>query len=202
MVIIGLTGGIGSGKSAASAAFAECGIDIVDADVVARQVVQPGSEALAKISAHFGASIIRANGSLDRAALREKIFANHDAKAWLNNLLHPLIRAQIIQQLQAAKSPYVVLVAPLLFENGLDALCQATVLIDVPETLQISRTQKRDGVSSEQVRAIMASQWSRQEKQAAATYIIDNSGTVADLKRHVESLHRQLFELATTKTSQ
>ena len=135
--ILGLTGGIGSGKSAVSAMFEKLGITVVDADIVAREVVEPGSVGLKKIVEHFGKTILTSEGVLDRAKLRGIIFDNETKKAWLNALLHPLIRESMLKQLQQATSDYVILVAPLLFENGLEKLCNHTLLIDVPVTTQL-----------------------------------------------------------------
>ena len=136
--ILGLTGGIGSGKSAVSAMFEELGIQVVDADIVAREVVEPGSVGLTKITAHFGR--YSHHGTLDRAKLRAIIFADESQKQWLNNLLHPLIKRINAEAIKQATSNYVILVAPLLFENGLEKLCNHTLLIDVPVDVQITRT--------------------------------------------------------------
>ena len=138
MLIIGLTGGIGSGKSAASALFEGFGVHVVDADVVAREVVEPGMPALERITTHFGQNILEADGSLNRSRLREIIFADSEAKKWLEELLHPIIRNEIIKQLQQARSPYAILVSPLLFETDQHKLCTRSLLIDAPERLQKS----------------------------------------------------------------
>lgn len=153
--ILGLTGGIGSGKSAVSAMFEKLGITVVDADIVAREVVEPGSVGLKKIVEHFGKTILTSEGVLDRAKLRGIIFDNETEKAWLNALLHPLIRESMLKQLQQATSDYVILVAPLLFENGLEKLCNHTLLIDVPVTTQITRTSARDNVSEAQAKKLL-----------------------------------------------
>ena len=173
--VLGLTGGIGSGKSAVSAIFEELGIQVVDADIVAREVVEPGSVGLTKITAHFGDEILTNNGTLDRAKLRAIIFADESQKQWLNNLLHPLIRGSMLSQLKQATSNYVILVAPLLFENGLEKYCNHTLLIDVPVDVQITRTTARDNVSVELAKQIIASQMSRADKQQKAADILDNT---------------------------
>ena len=196
MWVLGLTGGIGSGKTAASDFFAEQGVTVVDADVVAREVVLPGSPALAEIVEHFGNDVLHADGSLNRASLRQRIFANSSDRDWLNQLLHPAIRERLLQQLQAATSRYVILVAPLLFENGLDAYCQRTLVIDVDEQTQIQRTQQRDQVEAKQVESIMAAQWSRQQRSAAADDVVDNNGSLAQLIAQLKPLHESYLTIA------
>lgn len=193
--LVGLTGGIGSGKSAAQRFFEELGVGCVDADVVAREVVMPGEPALVAIAEHFGADVLDNQGALNRALLRQRIFSDAEAKAWLEGLLHPLIRQRMMAQLDALSGPYRMLVAPLLFENGLDALCDASVLVDVPEALQVERVMARDGVDAEQARAIMASQMARAEKLARAGYVLDNSGSLEGLREQVFELHGVLVGL-------
>lgn len=189
--ILGLTGGIGSGKSAVSAMFEKLGITVVDADIVAREVVEPGSVGLKKIVEHFGKTILTSEGVLDRAKLRDIIFDNETEKAWLNALLHPLIRESMLKQLQQATSDYVILVAPLLFENGLEKLCNHTLLIDVPVTTQITRTSARDNVSEAQAKKIIASQMSRADKQLKADDILDNDRALSEVAIDVKKLHQK-----------
>ncbi|WP_289097391.1 dephospho-CoA kinase [uncultured Pseudoalteromonas sp.] len=189
--VLGLTGGIGSGKSAVSAMFEELGIQVVDADIVAREVVEPGSVGLTKITAHFGDEILTDNGTLDRAKLRAIIFADESQKQWLNNLLHPLIRESMLSQLKQATSNYVILVAPLLFENGLEKYCNHTLLIDVPVDVQITRTTARDNVSVELAKQIIASQMSRADKQQKAADILDNNRPLEEVKTNVQKLHEK-----------
>lgn len=189
--VLGLTGGIGSGKSAVSAIFEELGIQVVDADIVAREVVEPGSVGLTKITAHFGDEILTNNGTLDRAKLRAIIFADESQKQWLNNLLHPLIRESMLSQLKQATSNYVILVAPLLFENGLEKYCNHTLLIDVPVDVQITRTTARDNVSVELAKQIIASQMSRADKQQKAADILDNNRPLEKVKMDVQRLHEK-----------
>ncbi|MCQ8883289.1 dephospho-CoA kinase [Pseudoalteromonas shioyasakiensis] len=189
--VLGLTGGIGSGKSAVSAMFEELGIQVVDADIVAREVVEPGSIGLKKITEHFGNEILTSEGTLDRAKLRTIIFANESEKQWLNSLLHPLIRESMITQLKQATSQYVILVAPLLFENGLEKYCDHTLLIDVPVEVQITRTTARDNVSTELAKQIIASQMSRADKQKKATDILDNNRPLEEVKIDVLKLHKK-----------
>jgi len=188
-MIVGLTGGIGSGKSAASRAFESLGIGCVDADLVAREVVAADSAALNSIADRFGPGILTAEGQLNRALLRERIFTSATDKTWLETLLHPLIREKMLGQLARQPSPYSVLIAPLLFENDLDALCDETVLIDVPEPVQRERVMERDGATREQVQRIIDSQMSRAEKQSRATHCIDNTGTLEALEAEVLALH-------------
>lgn len=195
--IVGLTGGIGCGKTTIANIFAEHNITIVDADIVARDVVTVGSPALAYISKHFGANFIQADGQLDRALLRKQIFSNDADKLWLNNLLHPLIREQLIAQMKAAKSTYCILVAPLLIENNLTMLVNRVLVIDVSETTQINRTTSRDNNSVEQVKAIIASQASRKVKQDHADDLLNNDhSTLEELKDAVEKLHQDYLTLA------
>ena len=189
--VLGLTGGIGSGKSAVSAMFEEFGIQVVDADIVAREVVEPGSLGLKKITEHFGDEILTSNGTLDRAKLRAIIFADESQKQWLNNLLHPLIRETMLSQLKLATSNYVILVAPLLFENGLEKYCNHTLLIDVPVVVQITRTTARDNVSVELAKQIIASQMSRSDKQQKAADILDNNRPLIEVKADVQKLHKK-----------
>jgi len=195
--IVGLTGGIGSGKTTISNLFAEHNIIIVDADIVARDVVATGSHALAKISQHFGKHFIQADGKLNRALLRKQIFSNDTDKLWLNNLLHPLIGKQLIAQMQAASSEYCLLVAPLLIENNLIKFVNRVLVIDVCETTQINRTTKRDNNSVEQVQAIISSQASRKVKQEHADDLLNNdSSSLETLKDTVAKLHQQYLTLA------
>jgi dephospho-CoA kinase len=175
--IVGLTGGISSGKTTIANMFADLGIDIIDADLIAREVVQPDSKALVAIAQHFGNDYITQNGELNRTLLRTTIFRHNDEKLWLTNLLHPLIRQNILSALAASHSAYCILVAPLLLENRLDKLVNTVLVIDTSEALQVSRTLSRDKSSKEEVQAIINSQISRAERIAAADYIIDNSNT-------------------------
>lgn len=197
--IVGLTGGIGSGKTTVANQFAALGIQLVDADVVAREVVAPGTAALEQISQHFGTAILLADGSLNRSLLREKVFSNPSEKQWLNQLLHPLIRQQILQQLAAATSVYVLLVAPLLLENGLQPLVDQLLVVDVSAHTQLQRTTQRDKVPASQVEAIMASQCSREQRRAAATQLLDNDLPVESLPARVAALHQLYSGLAAEK---
>jgi dephospho-CoA kinase len=194
--VLGLTGGIGCGKTAVSDMLAELGITIVDADIVARQVVEPGSEGLNAIVKHFGSDILDEHGALNRSELRARIFSNPEQKTWLNALLHPLIRTQLIIDLKNAQSDYVVLVAPLLFENELDRYCNRTLLIDVPVEIQITRTTKRDNISSEQAKQIIDAQMSREHKQQKADDILNNNRDLNDVKQDLLKLHNYYLQQA------
>lgn len=198
MFIVGLTGGIGSGKSTVAQYFIELGITCIDADLTAREVVQPGKPALDAISQHFGEAILLADGSLDRRKLREKIFTNPSDREWLNELLHPLIRQRMLQQCQQADSPYCILMVPLLFENNLQSLVQRTLVIDIDEATQIRRTMQRDKTTKEQVKAIIATQCSRQQRLALADDVIINTDEVTPAQRQdrVRSLHQTYLLLA------
>lgn len=197
MFVVGLTGGIGSGKSAASRRFEQLGITAVDADVISREVVAPGSEALQAIEQRHGKAILLDDGSLDRAALRQKIFSSPEEKAWLEGLLHPLIVNETLRQLEAADSPYVLFVSPLLVESGQKVLCQRLLVIDVPEDLQIERTIHRDNNPRDQVERIMASQASREQRLAMADDVICNDRNLKYLEQEVDLLHQRYLSLAT-----
>ncbi|WP_300320036.1 dephospho-CoA kinase [Idiomarina sp.] len=194
--VVGVTGGIGSGKTAATDEFQRLGIDVIDADVVAREVVEPGSACLKEIQHHFGPEVIQRDGHLDRKALREKVFSNNDEKEWLNQLLHPEIRRQILTQLNNASSRYVILSAPLLLENGLDKYCDQVLVIDAPESLQVERTVTRDNTSEEQVAAILNAQMTREERRRKADDIIVNDTTLDALHTQVQELHRRYLDAA------
>lgn len=204
MFVVGLTGGIGSGKSAAATIFAKLGVTVVNADSVARDIVEPGSEALQAIANRFGQTILLDNGHLDRAALRKKIFSDAEssntAKQWLEELTHPLIRQRIIEQLNKQKieseADYRILESPLLMETDQHKLVDRLLLIDIPKSLQIERTMARDHNSKEQVDAIIAAQMSREDKKLLANDQIENTGTLADLEQQVLTLHAQYQQLA------
>ncbi len=194
--IVGLTGGIGSGKTTVANLFADLGIELVDADIVAREVVEPSTKGYLAIVDHFGKSILDNNQKLDRAELRKRIFSNQAEREWLNNLLHPLIRKEMLEQVNNAKSAYVIMVIPLLFENGLDSLVNRTLVVDISAELQIQRTIIRDKVSAEQVSNIIASQMPRDEKLAKADDIIENQGEIVTLKAQVLALHKMYLDFA------
>ncbi len=195
--IVGLTGGIGSGKTTVANLFIELGIDIIDADIIARDVVAKGSPALHAISEHFGAEFIQVDGRLNRALLRQQIFSHDKDKLWLNNLLHPLIREQLFAQIKAASSPYCLLVAPLLIENNLTALVHRVLVVDVKESSQIARTTLRDKNSTEQVQAIINSQIGRESRLKHADDLLNNDDcSLTSLKASVLELHQAYLEFA------
>ncbi|MWJ26671.1 dephospho-CoA kinase [Halomonas sp. ZH2S] len=198
-MIIGLTGGIASGKSTVVRAFESLGVPWVDADDVAREVVQPGEPALEAIAERFGTSVLQENGSLDRRKLRDIIFNDPEQRLWLESVTHPRVRERLLEhlaRLQASQPAYVMLVSPLLFESGQDALVDRCVVVDVPEALQLQRTQARDDVSESQVRAILAVQLSRQERLSRADDVIDNSRSEAEMREQVAQLDRRYRELS------
>ena len=195
-LIIGVTGGIGSGKSAATKRFENLGITVVDADLASRVIVEPGRPALAAITEHFGESILDQNGRLDRPALRKIVFADDAERVWLEQLTHPLIGQEILDQLAASQSPYTILSSPLLVETTQKDLVNAVVVVDVPEDMQIARTMQRDDNDEAQVRRIMAAQMQRQDRLALADYVIDNSHSLEALDERVAELHREFLSLA------
>lgn len=199
---VALTGGIGSGKSTVANAFAELGINVVDADVIARQVVEPGSPALKAIAERFGAEMILADGSLNRRLLREHIFASPRDKSWLNGLLHPLIHQQTQQEMAQATSPYVLWVVPLLVENALYRKADRVLVIDVPVETQILRTMQRDGVTREHAENILAAQATREARLAVADDVIDNNGAPDAIASDVARLHSAYLKYASQAVSQ
>lgn len=188
--ILGLTGGIGSGKSAAAEHFASLGIHMVDADHAARWVVEPGRPALAKIVERFGEAMLLPDGQLNRAALRERIFTSEEERRWLEQLLHPLIGEEIIANLARAESPYAILVSPLLIESGQHRMTQRVLVVDTPEHLQLERTMRRDQVPEEQVRAILKAQAARDDRLKHAHDVLLNDGNLSHLHQQVERLHQ------------
>lgn len=197
MFTVGLTGGIGSGKTAVSNRFAALGATVVDTDVLAHQLTGPGAAGSAAIAGVFGQHMLQADGSLDRAAMRELVFAQPEARRQLQDILHPLIRASAATQLQQASGPYAILVVPLLAESAhFQALCQRIAVVDCSEEIQITRVMQRSGLTRDQVQAIMAAQASRTERLALADDVIDNSGQPEQLDSQVTHLHEYYFQLA------
>lgn len=195
---IGLTGGIGSGKSEVSRRFQALGIVVVDADEVARLVVEPQQPALKQIAEHFGEHILTTDGRLDRAQLRAIIFSKPDEKSWLENLLHPLINVFIRQQLALAGSAYTMLSSPLLLETRQHELVDKVLVIDASEDLQLARASSRDNNNIEQIKAIMATQLSRQQRLERADNIIHNHGDLLELDLQVKELHQVYLAMVQT----
>ncbi|CAG0961840.1 dephospho-CoA kinase [Rhodocyclaceae bacterium] len=195
--IVGLTGGIGSGKSAAATLFEEFGAAVVDTDAIAHELTAPGGTAIAPIRAAFGDEVVAPNGALDRAAMRRKVFTDAQAKGRLEAILHPMIRAEADRRSAAARAPYVVLVVPLLVESGgYRSRVQRIAVVDCPEAVQVARVMSRSGLSAEEARAIMAAQVGREARLAVADDVIDNGGELAALRPQIEALHRRYLEMA------
>ena len=188
--ILGLTGGIGSGKTATAECFERQGVHVVDADQAARWVVMPGEPALERIVEHFGSDVLLASGALNRAALRQRIFQDAAARHWLESLLHPLIRPAIEPHLAQAHSPYAILVSPLLIESGQHQRTQRVLVVDVPEALQVQRAMNRDAVDEAQVQAILKAQMQREDRLRYAHEVLVNDQTPAWLEREVQRLHQ------------
>lgn len=187
--IVALTGGIASGKSAVSNRIADAGIPVIDTDVIARQVVKPGTPGLSRIVELFGPGILQSDGALDRRALRQRIFDSPAAREQLEAITHPLIRDQVTRDIQAAKEePIILLVVPLLIESGLFGAADEVVVVDAPEAVQIERLRARDDISDEQARKILAAQISREKRLEAADHVIDNSGSWRQLEAQVDAL--------------
>ncbi|RPH30842.1 dephospho-CoA kinase [Buttiauxella warmboldiae] len=199
---VALTGGIGSGKTTVAEGFSRSGITVIDADVIARRVVEPGQPALGIICNHFGDEILLQDGTLNRRALREKIFSSSTEKQWLNALLHPLIHQQTQAEINRALSPYVLWVVPLLIENHLQHKADRVLVVDVSPEVQIARTMARDKVSRQHVQQILAAQATREARLSAADDVINNDGDTAQVAAHVDRLHRQYLKLASQAAQQ
>ncbi|MDK9355248.1 dephospho-CoA kinase [Lelliottia sp. V106_10] len=200
--IVALTGGIGSGKSTVADAFSRLGIAIIDADIIARQVVEPHTPGLHAISAHFGQSVINADGTLNRRLLRERIFSQPAEKAWLNALLHPMIHQETQRQIAGSTSPYVLWVVPLLVENQLQHKADRILVIDVSPETQLQRTMLRDNVSREHAEQILAAQATREARLAVADDVIDNDGAPDRIASDVARLHAQYLTYAAQAVAQ
>jgi dephospho-CoA kinase len=192
-LVVGITGGIGSGKSAVTRCFEEHGITVVDADLVSRVIVEPGKPALAAIAAHFGPGILQADGTLDRPALRSRVFADEAQRLWLERLTHPLIGEEIVNRISASRSPYTILSSPLLLDTSQHTLVDCVVVVDAPESLQLQRTMQRDGNDEAQVKRIMAAQLTRAQRLERADIVLDNSGSLQDLEQAVDELHKEFL---------
>lgn len=196
-LIIGLTGGIGCGKSSAARLFAQLGAGIIDTDEIAHRLTQPGQSALTAIAREFGPDFLLPDGSLDRARLRQRVFSDAAAKQKLEAILHPLIRQQVIEEIGTHRDPYLILVVPLLFETGAyHDLIQRILVVDCAEASQIERTKARSKLSDQEVRAIMACQVSRAERLAKADDVLPNQGNESSLATGVAQLHQRYLELS------
>jgi dephospho-CoA kinase len=196
MFTVALTGGIASGKSTVERCFARRGIEICDADKVARDVVAPGSEGLREVVAIFGKGVLGADGALDRGAMRERVFSNVDARRRLEGIIHPRVRNAIWEAAQAMQSPYGLLVIPLLVESGDYAWVDRVLVVDVPRDVQLSRLLARDGISRELAESMVDAQASREQRLAIADDVIDNSADLDSLDAAVETLHRRYLALS------
>lgn len=201
-MVIGLTGGIGSGKTAVSDWFASQGIDVVDADVISHSITTKDSPTLQKLKDKFGDWIVTPTGELDRSALRQYVFDHPQALIQLNAITHPAIRTRIIQELEQASSDYVILSVPLLLESikdddkGLSALCQRILVVDVPPSLQLERASRRDDQSKQHIQAIIDKQIDRHKRLSLADDVVDNSGDLTHLHRQLMPLHQYYLTLA------
>ena len=202
MFVVGITGGIGSGKSAVTDHLETLGITVVDSDKVARVVVEPGTSGLTAIVEHFGEEILLADGGLDRAALRKIVFDNPDERKVLESITHPRIRDEIARQLSEESSPYVVLSSPLLLESGQNTFTDYVVVVDVPEEVQLRRTMARDDNSEALVKQIMAAQLDRQTRLARADTSITNDASLEELCERVEAMHEDLLVRAAAASDQ
>lgn len=189
--VVALSGGVASGKSTIANLFAQLGVPIIDADIIARQVVEVGSDALAQIVKHFSTEILLPNGELDRSQLREIIFNNDHERLWLNNLLHPIIHKITEQQIAKQTAPYVIWVVPLLIENNLHQLADRVLMVDIPETLQMERLINRDKISESLAKRMILTQVPLAERLSYADDIIVNNGNLASLSEQVNKLHQQ-----------
>jgi dephospho-CoA kinase len=197
MLIIGLTGGIGCGKSTVAKLFAALGIPVIDTDLIARDLVEPGQPALAEITARFGTDMLDARGRLDRGRLRQRVFTDAAERRALEAILHPRIRAESLKRIAELRTPYCILCVPLLVESGWTDLVDRVLVIDCPRELQIERAMARDGLSREQVEAIIASQTERERRLQAADDVIANDSDLGHVQRQVASLHKTYLTLAT-----
>lgn len=194
---IGLTGGIASGKTTVANLFAELGVPVIDTDVIARQVVEPGEPALAEVKEAFGAEVIDSRGRLDRGRMRERVFSSASARKRLEAILHPFIRARMLEESAAANGAYQIIVVPLLVESGLEGLFDRVLVVDVPRDTQLSRLLSRDRETRSQAERILKSQASRERRLAKAHDVIENTAGLDDLREDVRRLHERYLALAT-----
>jgi dephospho-CoA kinase len=199
--VIGLTGGIGSGKSTAARMFGELGAAIIDTDEIAHELTAAGGGAMPAIRERFGSDFLTQSGALDRARMRLLVFGDEDSKKILESILHPLIRAETVTRIAASRRPYVVAVVPLLLETGAyRELTDRVLVVDCPEAEQVHRVMQRSGIAEGDVRAIMAAQLPRAERLARADDVLENIGSIANLRRQVARLHAKYLELASQRS--
>jgi len=191
MLKVGLTGGIGSGKSVVADFFAELGVSVIDADVIARNLVKPGLPATDAIIETFGTDVLQADGGLDRGKLRKMVFDDAGQRKKLESILHPLVRSKIRDEISQARGCYCLVVIPLMIETGQTDLVDQLVVVDAPVELQIKRTVQRDGVSAQDVEAIIRAQADRQARCSAGDFVIVNDGSIMALKQAVAQLHAE-----------
>ena len=195
MLRVGLTGGIASGKTTVAKIFAELGAGVVDTDRVAREVVAPGESGLAAVREAFGPDVISSSGELDRRALRALVFANPAERRKLEAILHPLIRGRTLEQLDQLDAPYALVVVPLLFETGFEALVDRVAVVDCPRRVQLERLLARDGIDKAEAEATLGAQTDRETRLARADDVIDNSGDRERTRERVRELHAQYSAL-------
>ena len=196
MLIVALTGGIGSGKSTVSSRFEALGVPVIDTDIIAREQVAAGTPALQKIRERFGAEVIGPDGTLDRAKLRQLVFDSPEQRRRLEQILHPRIRAEMERRLQALTSPYAIVVIPLLLETGQNAMADRILVVDCEESLQIARVRQRNGLDEKQIHQILAAQVDRAARLAAADDVIENSGSLDELIAATDRMHQVYLRLA------
>lgn len=196
-LVVGVTGGIGSGKTVVAQAFAELGVEVIDTDQIAHELTAPGQPAVREIATRFGTQVLTAEGALDRAALRRAVFSDPDARRRLEALLHPLIAQQVVHRLAQAGGPYVILVVPLLVETGgYEGIVDRVLVVDSPEDVQVTRVMRRNGLSPNEVEPILRAQASRQQRLARADDVLTNDGDLDTLRSGVQRLHRDYLALA------
>jgi len=195
MLVVALTGGIGSGKTTVSQLFEALGIPVVDTDIIARQLVAPGESTLSEITRQFGETILNPDDTLNRAQLRQTIFQNPDKKRLLESILHPLIRKEMMHQISALTTPYCIVVIPLLVESGQMEFADRILVVDATEAAQLARVSQRDNQTENEIAAIVASQASRDARLAIANDVIHNNSTLDELKQQVVTLHQKYLAI-------
>ena len=199
--VVGLTGGIGSGKSAAADEFGKLGARVVDTDAIAHDLTGVAGAAIPEIARQFGRAFVDTSGAMDRKRMRDLVFSDAEEKQRLEALLHPMIRAESQRRIEAAQGPYVVLVVPLLIESpDYRNRVRRVLVVDCPEALQVARVRQRSGLAEAEIRRIIASQIQREKRLAAADDVIDNSGPVSALQQQVRKLHETYLKLSAAKT--